>query len=361
MLCSPRALVVLLLVVAITATATAAEFDRQFSTDADALILRNLVGKVRVTAAAGDQYEILVSVRGSDADPDLIDVTLDDGRNAELIVRFPIEKHRDYVYPELGRRGKATIYQPDQGGGGWLSKLWRGIGGEKVTIRGHGRGLEVWADVEIQVPAGRTTEVFLGAGNLASAGVDGKLVLDTHNGPVEVQGHTGRLVCDTGSGHVGVADIDGALLVDTGSGSVDVRGHQGRTLEVDTGSGSVRIDNVNTEKLHVDTGSGGVVCTGVSTDKATIDTGSGAVELMLDRMGTGRFVIDTGSGGVKLVLPADASAMISVDTGSGGIRNEIPDAEVLHKSRGEMKLRVGGGETRFIVDTGSGGVTIASR
>jgi len=341
--------------------ALAGEFTRDFSTDADELVLKNLVGHVTVLPARGDDYQITVHVRGDDADEDLINIELDDGRKAELLVAFPVEEHRRYVYPELGR-GETTIWQPDgDNDGGWLSKLWRGMGGDKVTIRGRGRGLEVWADIEIRVPEGRETAVYLGAGFLDADGVEGKLVLDTHSGPVKVDGHQGKLVCDTGSGSVKVSDIDGDLLCDTGSGSVSITNQRGGNLKADTGSGSVVIKGADTPDLYVDTGSGSVRCSGIKTDQARIDTGSGGVELELDRMGTGRFVIDTGSGGVELVIPDDASATISVDTGSGGIRNRLDDAEVLHKSRGEMKLRVGSGKARVIVDTGSGGVTITSR
>lgn len=342
------------------ATALAGEFERDHAFEADELILTNMIGEIRVESAGGDRYEVHVAVRGDDADPDLIDVVLDEGREARLDVRFPVEEHRRYVYPELGRGSSTTIWQHDQGSGddGWWTQLKRALGGEKITIRGSGRGLEVWADITVKIPDGRRTKIYLGAGELNARGIDGKLVLDTHSGPVTVDGHAGRLVCDTGSGEVRIRDIDGPMLADTGSGSVHVENQRGGALKVDTGSGSVTIDRADTDDLYVDTGSGSVTARRVKTDKARIDTGSGGVTLQLDRMGTGRFVIDTGSGGVKLKLPDDASATISVDTGSGGIRTDVPGAEILHKDRGELKLQVGDGEARVEIDTGSGGVTI---
>ncbi|MEZ4388096.1 MAG: DUF4097 family beta strand repeat-containing protein [Candidatus Krumholzibacteriia bacterium] len=343
--------------------ALAEEFTRELNTDAHELVLKNLVGHVQVLPARGDRFEVIVHVRGDDADPSLISVDLEDGRKAEIMVRFPIEEHRNYVYPELGRGSQTVIYQPEDGDGdgNWLRQLWRGLGGEKVTVRGSGRGLEVWADVEVRVPGGREASIYLGAGDLDSEGVRGDLRLDTHSGPVKVDGHRGKLICDTGSGEVKVTDIDGDLLADTGSGSVVITNQRGGACKADTGSGSVTIDGADTDDLYVDTGSGSVRCRGIKCDKARIDTGSGSVELELDRMGTGRFVIDTGSGGVDLVMPRGASATVSVDTGSGGIRNRCEGAEVLHDERGEMKLRLGGGEAHVVIDTGSGGVTVATR
>jgi len=362
-----RTLLVTTLAVAtgLAGPASAAEFERDVTIDAQELQIHNLVGEITVEPASGDRWEVHVAVRGADADPQLIAITLEEGREAKLTVDFPIDEHRDYVYPALGR-GESSISlssgEPVDGFWDGLVRVFReGFGGERITVRGKGRGLEVWADVTVRVPADRKTGVFLGVGHIASAGVRGHLVLDTHGGPIDVDGHAGRLVCDTGSGAVKVARIDGPLLVDTGSGGVKVSDQRGGKLEVDTGSGSVAIDGADTEFLHVDTGSGGVAARRIRTDGATIDTGSGSVELDLERMGEGRYVIDTGSGGVRVHLPAGASAMITVDTGSGGIRADLDGAEVLHEDRGELELRLGDGKCRMLVDTGSGGVTLARR
>jgi hypothetical protein len=342
--------------------AVAAEFSRDLQTDAQELVLRNLVGRVTVLPASGDQYQVTVHVRGKDADPSLITVELEDGKQAELQIVFPIDEHRDYVYPELSG-DRTTISRPgsDPDDNSVLRKIWRSISGDRVTVRRDGRGLEVWADVEVRVPAGRQTSIYLAAGNLDANDVQGTLVLDTSSGPVTAQRHQGRLVCDTGSGSVSVDDVDGSLLADTGSGSVVVKNQRGGACKVDTGSGSVRIDGADTDDLYVDTGSGSVRARGIKADKARIDTGSGSVLLELDRMGTGKFVVDTGSGGVELVIPGDASATIDVDTGSGGIRNRVAGAEVVREGRSSMTLRVGEGTARVTLDTGSGSVTVASR
>jgi hypothetical protein len=353
----PAALVLL----ALAATPVLAESRQVIDVEAEELVFMNLVGHVQVESATGDRYQAEVTIRGRDAEGSGVTVKLDEGREARLVVSFPIDEHDTFIYPALGR-GSTTVWNPErQDGGGWWHKLWRSMGGDKITVKGSGQGLEVWADVVLRVPAGRETEVYLAAGAIDAGGVDGALVLDTSSGAIAVEGHRGKLVCDTGSGEISVRGVDGPLLCDTGSGGVDIADQRGGDVEVDTGSGGVRIDGADTRMLHVDTGSGGVSARGVKADEATIDTGSGAVVLHLDRMGPGRFVIDTGSGSVELVMPADASASVSVDTGSGGIRHELPGAEILHQEGGELKLRVGDGDTTVIIDTGSGGVSIAAR
>ncbi|MDY0110013.1 MAG: DUF4097 family beta strand repeat-containing protein [Candidatus Krumholzibacteria bacterium] len=361
---SPRwsSLLVPAVVAVLAAAAPAIEFTRDFAFDADELLLLNLIGEIRVAPAPGDRFEVRVAVQGKDADPDLIEIRLDEGRQARLEIKFPVGSRRDYVYPRLGSGSRTKIREPgDEKGDRWWKILLGGFGGSGINVRGSGSGLEVWADIAVLVPRGRLAEVKLGAGAIESAGVNGDLKLDVRSGSVRAEDHRGRLVADTGSGGVNARGVDGELSIDTGSGAVAVLDHRGGSLHVDTGSGGVEIERADTERLHVDTGSGSVKAVAVRAERAHIDTGSGAVALELDRLGAGPFIVDTGSGGVRLVLPADASAMITVDTGSGGIRADLPDAEILHQGRGEMRLRVGGGDAKVKVDTGSGGVTITGR
>ena len=78
-------------------------------------------------------------------------------------------------------------------------------------------------------------------------------------------------------------------------------------------------------------------------------------------MGGGDYVIDTGSGGVTVTMPADASVRIIAETGSGGIDLDIPNAMLRRMSRDEIALEIGGGDARLEIDTGSGGITLRSR
>jgi hypothetical protein len=363
---SLRRLPALLLAAAVLAglaaqPAGAAAFTHDLSLDAERLEMANLIGTFRVEPAAGDRYEVSIAVQGADADPELITIHVEEGHEARVDIRFPVSSHRDYVYPALGR-GKASISRPgDRPGESWIIKLIRGLGSERITVRGSGQGLEVWADVTVRVPAGRTTELRLGVGSSEAARTDGELSLYTRSGTIAAAGHRGSLRLDTGSGGVRAEEVDGPLHVDTGSGAVEVAGQRGGPLHVDTGSGGVSIEGADTENLYVDTGSGSVTAHRIKAGKGRIDTGSGSVVLDLESHGDGPFVIDTGSGGVRLGLPAAASATISVDVGSGGIRHDVPGIEVLAAGRGNLEARVGDGRAKFTIDTGSGGVTITGR
>ncbi|MCB1183537.1 DUF4097 family beta strand repeat protein [bacterium] len=353
---------VLLLAFAVAGIATAAEFTRDFRIDRDELQVVNMIGQVEVVPADGDGFEVTVHVRGEDATADVLEfLELENG--ASLVVKFPLDEHDDYVYPRLGKGSKSTMtFRDDQDhGNSWLREIFSGMNGRKVTVRGSGRGLEVWADVTIRVPRGAELEVHNGLGGVEAADLEADLVLDTHSGRVKVRKVTGSVLVDTGSGHVEVDGVTGDLDVDTGSGHVELTACEGEDIKVDTGSGHVTLAEVRCGYLNVDTGSGHVKARGVSTDGARIDTGSGSVQLELAHMGKGKFVLDTGSGGIDLVLPPDASARISADTGSGGVSCDVDGADIIHKERTEMELVVGDGEARVHLDAGSGHVKVSSR
>lgn len=355
---------------------------QDYSFDSDELTVHNMIGRVVVTQAAGDRFEVRVDVRGEDAKQGLVELMTEEGRKARLAVQFPIDEEEDYVYPELGPHSKTTITYEDQGdhGGSWLKKVFAGMMGKRVTVRGQGRGLEVWADITVAVPRGAFLTVENRVGAVSAADVEGDLVLDTGSGSIEAVNITGDLVADTGSGTVTITGVRGEVLADTGSGSVEIRDAVGDEIKadtgsgsvvvegleagkvlIDTGSGSVKADQVVCGKLTIDTGSGGVKARRIGADAALIDTGSGSVVLQLDRMGGGEYKIDTGSGSIELVLPAEASARITADTGSGGVHNEFDGAVVEHMDRDEMALVVGGGEARVVLDAGSGSVTVSRR
>ncbi len=350
-----------ILMMAMAASAVASDIDKTITLDAEEVELVNLIGHVDVRPSDTGTFTAVIHVRGRDAKPGLVEIITETGRESRIVLNFPVEEHRDYVYPELGG-GHTTVTLDEEGGdGGWFEKMVHGLAGKRIEVRGKGKGLEVWADVELAVPRDRAARVVVKVGSIAAARVKGDLVLDTGSGAIDVGVHEGGLICDTGSGSVEIAKVVGEVLVDTGSGSVRVDDHVGASLKVDTGSGSVEIGRTETEYLYVDTGSGSVDALQVKADGARIDTGSGSVTFELLRVGKGKFVVDTGSGGVELVLPRGVSAELQVDTGSGGIDHDLDRSEVQLAEHDQLQARLGSGAARIIVDTGSGGVEITRR
>ena len=337
-----------------------AEITRTFTFDVRELHVANLVGAIDVKQGAGDAFLVTVNLRGDDATPDLVQMEQQDN---SLRLVFPLEKNGTYVYPALGpgNRISTTIHEKDLEEKSWLRRTFGMLSGKRLTVRGNGNGLEVWADVTVEVPAGRKLTLRHGVGEIGAADLRADLDLDSHVGTIRVDRLQGDLRADTGSGDVKCREVRGDLDVDTGSGRVELIDCEATLARVDTGSGEVEVAGLSCNSLNIDTGSGGVRATSVATDEAVIDTGSGDVMFQLVRMGTGRFVVDTGSGGVELVLPAGASAQIMADTGSGDIESSVPGAAFEKLHNGTHRLVVGDGAADVKLDTGSGSVVVSRK
>ena len=314
-----------------------------------AVAIYNLAGQVEVVAGTGSEVVVRMTRHGRDGERLSFERGSSGGREV-LSVIYPSD---EVVYPEMGRGSTTNLnVRPD----GTFSD-GRG-GGERVRVRGTGDGLEAWAELVVEVPAGRSTEIYLAVGRVEARGLDGDVRLDTGSGNVSAIDITGSVEVDTGSGRVEVSDIRGDVLVDTGSGRIDGARLSGDEVELDTGSGGIVVDGVEPRMLRVDTGSGSVRVSGARGAEIEVDTGSGSVEVEVVS-GIERLLVDTGSGGVTLRIPRSFGAEIEVETGSGQIDVELP-MEVRTARRDVLRGRIGDGSATITVDTGSGSIRILS-
>lgn len=312
----------------------------------------NIAGRVRIVRGQGSDVVVRVTRSGSDADELEIEVGSVDGRET-LRVLYPAD--RIIIYPEMGRGSNTTVRVGRDG----TFYDGRRRGGDRIEVRGSGRGLEAYADLEIQVPAGVDFSLYLAVGETDVRGVEGDFLIDTGAGSVTAESVTGSLDIDTGSGRVSVRDVEGDVRVDTGSGQVvveDIRGHE---INVDTGSGSVEGANLTADLVRVDTGSGSIDLEDVSAAEVFLDTGSGGVrvELLQD---VESLEIDTGSGSVTVWLPEGVGANLEIETGSGGIDLDFP-VQIRRVGRDHVVGLIGDGRGRIHIDTGSGSVRLARR
>jgi len=310
----------------------------------------NLAGQTHVVRGSGADVVVRVARGGGDAARLEIETGTVDGR-AALIVRYPDEQ---IVYPELGRGSRTTIRVRSDG------TFWgESRGGDEVEIRGTGRGLEAWADLTIEVPAGKDVAVNVAVGQMDATGVQADLQLHTGSGSVGATDVSGSLSVDTGSGSVTVSAIRGDLRVDTGSGSVTARDVQGDEIMLDTGSGGVRGGGLRAGSLRVDTGSGSINLDGVDSPDVGLDTGSGSVDVALLR-DVDNLNVDTGSGSVTIHAPADLGAQVEMETGSGGIDMDFA-VQVRSVRRDHVVGTLGDGQGTIRIDTGSGGIRLLKR
>lgn len=306
----------------------------------------NLVGTAQVRAGSGSDVVVRV-IRGG-RDGRRLDVAVDEIRGRQTLrVLYPDDQ---IVYPEMGSRSSNSLSVRSDGTFGG------GRGGDRVQIRGSGRGMEAWADLVIEVPRGRTFSLFVSAGDVEVSGLEGRIEIDTGSGEVVASNVQGSLLVDTGSGAVRVTGVRGELNVDTGSGSVALRDVDGPGVVVDTGSGRVTGSAIRAGTLRVDTGSGSIELDEVTSGDVVLDTGSGSVDVTLTQ-DVERLDIDTGSGSVTVRAPAALGAELEVETGSGGIDVDFA-VQVRTVRRDHLVGRIGDGGGRIRIDTGSGSIRL---
>ncbi|HET9949103.1 MAG TPA: DUF4097 family beta strand repeat-containing protein [Longimicrobiales bacterium] len=315
----------------------------------DDVAIYNLAGTMRLVPGTGSEVVVRLTRGGSDAARLAVETGEVRGRSTLRVV-YPDD---EIVYPEMGRGSSTTVGVRDDGTFG------DGGGGDRVRIRGSGSGLEAWADLVVEVPAGQALAAYLAVGEMGAGGVEGDFRLDTGSGRITAMNVTGSLVVDSGSGSVRIRGLDGNLSADTGSGAVEVSDVTGDEVVLDTGSGRVSVDGLSAGVLDVDTGSGRVELLRISAPQVVVDTGSGSVDLEL-LTDVDLLELDTGSGSVTVRAPADLGGMVDIETGSGGIDLDFP-VEVSSARRDRIRGRLGDGDGTIRIDTGSGRVRLEPR
>ena len=341
----PSALAILVLAGCSVAGAQALE---RHAIAGNAVAIYNLAGRVDIVAGSGSEVSVLVTRGGADAAKLRIEQGSRDGAN-DLRIVYPDD---DIVYPGLGRWSNSTLSYSRDGYFNGNDEGWS----HRIRVRSSGSGTEAWADLRVEVPAGKSVTMNLAVGEVVSTNVKGRLRVDVGAARVQVHGHQGELSIDAGSGGVVATDVTGNLDIDTGSGGVEVTNVAGDRVKLETGSGGIRGSQVKAADLILDVGSGGVDLGAVTAERAKFDAGSG--NLTVEFTNSPKSLdVDTGSGGTTLTFPPSLSAELEVDAGSGGISNDFA-VTVDRVERNHIRGRIGRGEGRIRIETGSGGVRL---
>ena len=327
----------------------------RFELGTGTIAIYNLAGELTVEPGAGPEVVVEVVRGGPDASQLRVATGTLNGTQT-LRVLYPGDR---VVYPAMGRGTHSSVEVGSDGTFGNDHGVGFLTGKRRVTVAGTGSGLQAWANVRVTVPRGQKLRLQWVAGVTRVGAVESDLRVDNHSSTVEVRGMHGKLEVDTGSGEVLVKDVQGDIGIDTGSGSVTLEGTRGGVLSLDTGSGEVRASDVTADRLIADTGSGAVVLDEVRSPVVLLDTGSGRVNLDLSS-DVDKVEVDTGSGGVTMTVPPRMGAEFDIETGSGAIDVDVPH-ETISIERDRVRGRIGNGQGRIHVDTGSGGVRLLRR
>ena len=315
--------------------------------------IANLAGRITlVPAASGGPVKVVAVVNAEGGSPqetqDLIQamrwVQEHDGT---WNLAYPVDRYDAFVYPEgLRSMGSHTTTK---------------FRGERVHVYGGARrGVPVlYADLTVTMPRGARLRVNDSVGSVRGQNLNGDLFVGTGSGDIKLDGAAGTIDVDTGSGDVELHEIAGDTMADTGSGDVVIDGIAADTLKVDTGSGDVTISNATLRDLKADTGSGNIAVDHVRLVTFLGDTGSGDVTVSGDLSGATQIDVDTGSGDVDLVGGPAFEFDLTTDVGSGDVQVTYDDAELRRNRHEVIGARRGSGQTRIMVDTGSGDVTVS--
>lgn len=341
--------------------ATLAAQSSNYTLAGNSVAVYNLVGEATIQGGGGSSVTVQVTTVGSDASKLKIENDEIRGRPTLMVV-YPSDR---IVYRGLGRGSNSRFSVRDDGT--WGSYGWDDDDDDKdhgyrkgehrqVTVRGDGDGLEASANLKITIPAGKRVSVYVGVGKVDVSNVDGDLMVDAASADIASRGTKGKLHLDTGSGNLRVERAEGTASLDTGSGDVTINGFRNGSLNIDTGSGGVDASEIESSTLEIDTGSGDITLNGVTTSRLDLDTGSGNVRATL-RTSPADVSVETGSGDVTLRLTDAVDATVDLDTGSGDLTIDFP-LQLIKKSEGNIRGRIGAGKGRISVETGSGNISL---
>jgi DUF4097 and DUF4098 domain-containing protein YvlB len=133
----------------------------------------------------------------------------------------------------------------------------------------------------------------------------------------------------------------------------DVRG---KSVSINTGSGEVTATDVRSSQLSIETGSGNIQVTALTAPEVKLQTGSGSVSADLSGE-LWEVGVQTGSGDVTLKVPPTLSAEVDIETSSGDIETDFPVLVTRH-ARDHMTGRIGDGQGKIEIETGSGGIKL---
>jgi hypothetical protein len=174
----------------------------------------------------------------------------------------------------------------------------------------------------IHVPARFNIDFSTGAGNVAVAGVQGK-----------VEG-------DTGAGNIKLGRVQGPVEISTGSGNVDLEGASG-TIQVDTGAGNITLLNVQ--------------------GNVEASTGAGNIIAHILRQPDGNSTLESGAGNVTVYLADQVRLTVDAQAALGNASCDFPlrvEGKWMTKS---FAGRINGGGPTLSMSSGVGNVALLKK
>ena len=322
--------------------------------DASRFSVENLAGTTRIAPGSGDRVEIVATVHAESAELAGA-VTLERVAGgpvpATIRVRYPYDRVSTFRYRAPGDHGDDFF--------GWSGSDTYEYDGHRVRVsRGHGR--ELYADVEVRVPAARVEARFVQLAGLVEAErLRGDLGFRVANADLRLRELDGKLNLEGSSGDVRARDVKGTWTSDFSSGDCDIVGFDGDLLSVHTTSGDASLRSVRVRRVEFESTSGGLRLAEADLQELSAEATSGDVAFEAAGASLRDVKIRTSSGDVSLRLPAESSFDVEADQSSGDMEVAFADGSARRHRDRIVGYRHGSGGAHIRVRTSSGDLTVS--
>ena len=318
--------------------------------------VENLAGEMRISTAAGDRVVVVATVHAEDAslaDAVRLERVSEQGRTAVLRVRYPYDRVSRFRYREPGR---------DDGWSFLERHNWSHFDYDGHSVKvSPGGGTPLWADLDIQVPAGKVDAVFRNlVGRITANGVTGNLRFGVESADLRLERLDGEIDIEGSSGDISARDIRGSWTSEFASGDCRLEGFDGERLSFHTASGDLVARHIKADRMETETASGDVSISG-DLEEFEADSASGDVALTVEGSRLKAVEVSTSSGDVSLGLPSDASFEARADQSSGDMYVDFREGDEIRDDDTLVGYRRGSGGARIRVSTASGDFSLRPR
>lgn len=171
----------------------------------------------------------------------------------------------------------------------------------------------------IRTPDADGVDIDTSNGRVTIVGLRGPARVDTSNGAIEVEDHTGGVFADTSNGRITLRKVQGDVVADSSNGAI--------------------------EALDV-------------AGKIQADTSNGRVSVRLAPGCHGPLDLDTSNGAVRVEVAAGFAGVFDARTSNGAVR--VLGASSVDGGRASAKATFGAGGEESVIRTSNGSVEIVS-
>lgn len=229
-------------------------------------------------------------------------------------------------------------------------------GGSRISWNfGGARNRRTEARWKVSVPERFQVDLDTAGGDIAVAGIVGKVQADTSGGALRFERVQGPIHGDTSGGPISVVDSRGDIHVDTSGGGIEVRGGGG-TLHADTSGGPITVRSFE-GTAQVETSGGGITLENI-VGSVDASTSGGGIQAVLPSPVPGDVHLETSGGNISLKVPSAAGFQIDAESSGGGVSSEVPLTSTATRERDDLKGVVNQGGPKVQLRTSGGGIRI---